>query len=337
MMIMDGPTDNNIEFAQSEGDASSVMEFAHVPVMMSEVLEALGPADREVYVDGTLGGAGYAMAVLATARCEVIGIDRDIQAINHARKLHPKLSARHGRFGLMDTYIQEPVDGIILDLGVSSVHIDTPERGFSFRHNGPLDMRMDPSAGGFSAAYMVNNYTEEKLAELIFHYGEERRARAIARAIVLARRSIPIETTFDLAEIIRSVVRRSPKDKLDPSTRTFQALRIAVNDELGELEKVLQSSIRLLKPGGRLVVVTFHSLEDGIVKRFLAEHGGESGGGASRHIPVAQDQSAQAKLFDVLYKKALTPSAQEVKDNPRARSAKLRAAIRTDVHLGEVV
>lgn len=301
--------------------------FAHVPVMLNEVLDALQPADGETYVDGTLGGAGYARAVLQRADCHVIGIDRDPAAVLHAQSLHPKLEVVSGCFGDVRSLVHRQVDGFVLDLGVSSVQIDTPERGFSFRFDGPLDMRMDTASDGETAADIVNTYKQDDLANLIYIYGEERKSRRIAAAIIERRKTGRIETTFQLADVVRSVVPRSPKDQIDPSTRTFQALRIAVNDELGELKRALEASVYILKPGGRLVVVSFHSLEDGLVKSFLRT---QSGGDAqnSRYAPLAANHNKPV-LFTLPHKRALVAGPKETSENPRARSAKLRVGVRT--------
>jgi 16S rRNA (cytosine1402-N4)-methyltransferase len=214
----------------------------------------------------------------------------------------------------------------VLDLGVSSMQIDEAERGFSFRFDGPLDMRMDPQAGGQTAADIVNGYDEESLANIIYEYGEERLSRRIARAIVAARAAAPIKRTLQLAEIVRRVVPRSKKDQIDPATRTFQALRIAVNEELEELRAVLIAAERLLREGGRLVVVTFHSLEDALVKKFLAERSGKQSQG-SRHLPAAE--AGPAPTFALPSSKPVPASASEAASNPRARSAKMRLAVRT--------
>lgn len=303
-------------------------DFAHISVMRDEVVHYMDPQDGEVYVDGTLGGAGYSMALLSAADCKVYGIDRDDLAIQHAQSLHQNLEPLKGRFGDVQDLIPEQVDGFMLDLGVSSVQIDTPDRGFSFRLDGPLDMRMNPQEAIDTAADIVNTYDEKPLADLIYKYGEERKSRHIAAAIVRKRAEKKIETTFELAEIIRDVVHKSPKDKQDPATRTFQALRIAVNDELGELERALKASVYILKPGGRLVVVSFHSLEDSIVKAFLREKSGSLPQG-SRYLPPEANGNNKP-LFELVSKKAVFPSDEEIQHNPRARSARLRCAIRTD-------
>ena len=300
-------------------------DFAHISVMREEVVDYMAPKAGEIYVDGTLGGAGYALALLDKADCRIYGIDRDPLAISHAEKLHKNLIPLKGTFGNVRALIKEKVDGFMLDLGVSSVQLDTPERGFSFRHDGPLDMRM--SGEGESAADIVNQMDEKPLADLIYKYGEERKSRQIAAAIVKKRAEKKIETTFQLAEIVKSVVRKSPQDKVDPATRTFQALRIAVNDELGELERALEASVYILKPGGRLVVVSFHSLEDRIVKTFLREKCGELSRG-SRYDPQIANENKQP-FFTLVTRKAVRPGDKEVLHNPRARSARLRCAIRT--------
>jgi len=298
----------------------------HIPVMLTEVIEALAPTANDVIVDGTFGVGGYSQALLDAAPCRVIAIDRDPQAVARGLALqsrHPdRFRMLEGRFGAMDRLLAEQgladIDGVTLDLGVSSPQIDDPARGFSFQTEGPLDMRMGQA--GESAADLVNARSEGELADLIYHYGEERMARRIAQAIIAAR---PLATTLDLAECVRAVVRRAA-DGIDPATRTFQALRIAVNDELGELDRGLVAAEKLLKPGGRLAVVSFHSLEDRRVKAFLKARAGLAGG-ASRHRPAA---TRRLPSFTDLVRRL--PSAAECARNPRARSARLRAARRTD-------
>lgn len=312
-----------------------MVEAAHVPVLLNEVLVALKPTRDEVYVDGTLGAGGYTRGILDAAKtCRVIGVDRDQTA--HDMAAHwgggylDRLTLVKNSFGNLQSILSglecDRVDGIVLDLGVSSMQFDDGERGFSFRFDAPLDMRMD-SGSGQTAADIVNTMAEEPLANLIYLYGEERKSRHIASAIVRARSVAKIDTTKKLAEIIRSVVRVSPRDKIDPSTRTFQALRIAVNDELGELESVLSAAEKVLKPGGRLVIVTFHSLEDRIVKNFLQDRA-RPAPSPSRHLPIAIDVPQNRLSFSLVTKKPVLPTESELKTNPRSRSAKLRAAIR---------
>ena len=310
----------------------------HLPVMLPEVLQTLAPRDGATYLDGTFGGGGYAAAILGAARCTLFAIDRDPDAIARGAVLAARFPGRlhllEGRFGDMLSLLAAQgvaaLDGVVLDLGVSSFQLDEPERGFSFRFNGPLDMRMGKV--GNSAQDIVNSLPESELADLLFDLGEERHARRIARAIVAARREEPIATTGRLADIVRSAAPRDPSG-LDRATRSFQALRIAVNDELGEVERGLQAAAQLLAPGGRLVVVAFHSLEDRIVKRFMARAAGR-GGGASRHDPAALGPAAAvpgrgdvplAAGFRMLTPRALRPGAAEADANPRARSARLRA------------
>ncbi len=301
----------------------------HRPVLLREVLELLEPRDGAIYVDGTFGAGGYSRALLEAARCTVWGIDRDPAAITGAQRLTREFAGRltvlAGRFGEMDRLVTARgvarVDGVALDLGVSSMQLDDPARGFSFLRDGPLDMRMERS--GPSAADVVNGGDETMLASLIFTLGGERKARRVARAIVAARRKRPIERTGELAAIVRRVVRPAA-DGLDPATRTFQALRIYVNDELGELERGLRAAERLLADGGRLAVVSFHSLEDRRVKRFLAERSGRAPR-PSRHAPGSADPTPS---FRLITRRAGRPSAAEVAANPRARSARLRGAER---------
>ena len=314
----------------------------HRPVLLKEVLEALAPRDGAIYVDGTFGAGGYSRAILDAADCTVWGIDRDKAAVAHGLKLAESYAGRlnvvEGCFGDMAGLLAErlsgPLDGIALDLGVSSMQLDQAERGFSFRADGPLDMRMEgPDAEGRpSAAEAVNTLPEAELADIIYTYGEERRARQVARAIVAARAEKPFERTAELAELVRKVVKAPPGKKagpkaIDPATRTFQALRIYVNDELGELQRGLAAAEALLGPGGRLAVVSFHSLEDRIVKQFLRERAGQESSG-SRHAPPVAGE-ARAATFTLLFRGTRKAGEDECRENPRARSAQLRAAERT--------
>ena len=308
----------------------------HLPVMLDEMLRALAPRDGGVYLDGTFGGGGHAAAILAAARCTVWAIDRDPAAIARGAALAARFPGRlhliEGRFGDMLALLSgvgvSALDGAVLDLGVSSHQLDDPARGFSFRADAPLDMRM--GRHGTTAAEWVNTLPEQELADLLFAFGEERRARRIAHAIVAERARAPIATTARLAEIVRGVVpperRRNGGARIDPATRSFQALRIRVNDELGEIERGLEQAARLLAPGGRLVVVSFHSLEDRIVKRFMSEVSGHAPG-VSRHDPRgALSRPAPARSrFRLLTRKPLRPAPSELAANPRARSARLRA------------
>ncbi len=301
----------------------------HVPVMLPEVLTVLAPRAGAVYLDGTFGGGGYAGAILDAASCTLFAIDRDPEAIARGAALaarHPgRLHLMQGRFGDMLALLGDAgvtsLDGVVLDLGISSFQIDTPGRGFSFRADGPLDMRM--GRDGPTAADLVATLDETTLADVLYEFGEERLSRRIARAIVAARATAPIETTAQLAAIIRAVV---PKDGsgIDPATRSFQALRIRVNDELGEIERALSQAAALLGAGGRLVVVSFHSLEDRLVKRFMTDVTGRAPA-PSRHDPRSLAARPEAAAFRLLTAKALRPSASEIAANPRARSARLRA------------
>jgi len=301
----------------------------HVAVLVNEVVDALKPRDGGRYLDGTFGGGGYTSAILDRAACEVIAIDRDPDAISAgkalAQRYAPRLRLIEGRFGEMEQLLSaagvSAVDGVTLDLGVSSMQFDQPARGFSFRASGPLDMRMEKA--GASAADLVNQGDEAELADIFWRYGEERKSRRVAHAIVERRRDKRIETTGELAEIVRRAVGPSAKDESDPATRAFQALRIAVNDELGELERGLAAAEQVLAPGGRLAVVAFHSLEDRAVKEFVRARSGRTPA-PSRHAPPRAAERA-ATLRDVTRKPVL-PSAAEVAANPRARSARLRVA-----------
>lgn len=312
-------------------------ETVHTPVLLAEVIAALNPRAGAVFVDGTLGAGGYSRALLDAADCTVWGIDRDPDAIartaDMAETYGDRFHALHGRFGdmrdLLAAHGVTAVDGVTLDLGVSSPQLDEAARGFSFAHDGPLDMRM--SRDGESAADIVNSAEERELADIIYTFGEERLARRIARAIVAARGERPIATTGELADIVRAVMpkpaRRDGKKGIDPATRTFQALRIRVNDELGELDRGLAAAEALLRPGGRLAVVSFHSLEDRRVKQFLRNRSGGAARG-SRHLPEAR--SARRPAWSLVARQAIKPTPAECETNPRARSARLRVGERTD-------
>jgi 16S rRNA (cytosine1402-N4)-methyltransferase len=300
--------------------------YTHTPVMLAEVLEHLAPRPGGVYVDATVGLGGHAAALLRAATgTRLVGIDRDQEALERARERLKEFGARavlvHARMIEMGRVIADEaggaVDGVLMDLGVSSLQLDAPSRGFSFRHEGPLDMRMDRSRG-HSAADLVNALPEAELADLIYRLGEERRSRAVARAVVRRRAERPFQTTSDLADVVRRAV--GPSGKLDPATRTFQALRIAANEELDELRGALDAALAALRPGGRLVALSYHSLEDRIVKQTLAAAAGR---------PVAgQPPRDEAPRVRLLTKKPLVPSPEEIAGNARARSAKLRAAER---------
>ncbi len=304
----------------------------HIPVLLEEVVASLAPREGEVIVDGTFGGGGYARAILRAAKCAVIGIDRDPSAIERGREISREFPHRltliQGQFGHMQELLAaqgiDAVDAIVLDLGVSSFQLDEAERGFSFQSDGPLDMRMGST--GISAAGIVNSYSEQALAGIFYVYGEEDRSHAIARAIVAARAKAPITRTLELANICAKAIGRPPNG-INPATRTFQALRIYVNDELGELARALAAAEQLLKPGGRLVIVSFHSLEDRMVKRFFTERSGHVAQ-ASRHMPVANLAGPTAS-FELKVKRAVVPGKAETSRNPRSRSAKLRVGVRT--------
>jgi 16S rRNA (cytosine1402-N4)-methyltransferase len=300
----------------------------HIPVMLDEMLDCLAPRAEGRYLDATFGGGGYAAAILSAAPCMVWAIDRDPAAIARGAVIAAQFPGRlhliEGRFGAMVSLLAErgvaSLDGGVLDLGVSSFQIDDPARGFSFRADGPLDMRM--GGDGPTAADLVNSLPQDALADVLFTFGEERASRRIARAIVAARQEAPIATTAQLAGIIRGVL---PPDRsgIDPATRSFQALRIRVNQELAEIEAGLEQASSLLSPGGRLVVVSFHSLEDRIVKRFMIEAAGRAPA-PSRHDPRGL-MRRDAAGYRLLTARALRPRAQEIDANPRSRSARLRA------------
>lgn len=296
----------------------------HIPVMLQEVLTALKPQKGEVYVDATFGNGGYTKAILEIVDCKVIALDRDPTVkvrVNEFKNMYgDRFEFRAGQFGDFADLVPEKINGAVFDIGVSSMQLDEAERGFSFSKEGALDMRM--SQDGISAKDIVNSYDEETLADLIYQYGEERKSRQIAKRIAEYRQNKKIETTTELAEIIYSVIHKK-FGEIDPATRTFQALRIAVNDELGELSRGLSGAANRLQKNGRLVVVDFHSLEDRIVKNFFKENGGKRIR-VSKYAPeLVQDEHLFAEVS-----KVIMPTSEECEKNPRARSAKLRYAIR---------
>ena len=312
--------------------STGAKQAPHVPVLVGEVIDALAVHQGDTLVDGTFGAGGYTQAMLAAGAGRVIGFDRDPEAIEAGRSLVPDRYFKEGRltlveerFSQMDRVLAErgigKVDAIALDIGVSSMQLDRPERGFSFQGDGPLDMRMSKS--GLTAAEFLNSADEAEIARVLRDYGEEPRARAIARAIVAAR---PVERTAELAAIVRRAAGFRPGQKSDPATRTFQAIRIHLNSELDELEQGLAAAERSLRPGGRLAVVTFHSLEDRIVKRFFRERSGGTPAG-SRHRPALVDPAEPT--FERVAR-AVSPTERELAANPRARSARLRSAVRTN-------
>lgn len=296
----------------------------HIPVMLQEVLAAVNPQKGEVYVDATFGNGGYTRAILEAANCKVIALDRDptvrIRANEIKNMYGERFEFRFGQFGDFADLVPEKINGAVFDIGVSSMQLDEAERGFSFSKEGTLDMRMSQS--GVSAKDIVNTYDEQALADLIYQYGEEKKSRQIAREIAEYRKHKEIETTTELAEIIYKVIHKK-FGEIDPATRTFQALRIAVNDELGELSRGLTGAANRLQKNGRLAVVDFHSLEDRIVKTFFKENGGRRVR-VSKYAPeLVQDEHLFAEVS-----KVIVPTAEECKRNPRARSAKLRFAVR---------
>lgn len=313
------------------------MSARHVPVLLAEAVTALAPQRGGVYVDATYGAGGYAQAILAAGASRVLGLDRDADAVREAA---PAVEAAHGRLTVVQARFSElksvaaandadPADGAAFDFGVSSMQLDRAERGFSFRQDGPLDMRMGDS--GETAADFVNEAAPREIAAVIRRLGEEPRARRITQAIVDARAEAPLQRTLELADCVVRAVGRRPQDKVHPATRTFQAIRMHVNDELGEIARGLAQAERTLKPGGRLAVVSFHSLEDRLVKRFLFRRAGQ-GQGASRHDPAAllQADAGPKPSFRLISRRSTPPSAEEIEANPRARSARLRAAERLD-------
>ena len=305
--------------------------LGHIPVLLSEAIEALEPREGGTYVDGTFGGGGYAHALLERG-ARVIALDRDPSAIRAGAELAASSGGRlqlvETRFSELDAAARrlgvEAADGVVLDIGVSSLQLDEAARGFSFRFDAPLDMRMGRT--GRSAADILRDEDEATIADILYHFGEERAARRIARAIVADRSTKPFSSTLELAGLIARVAPARHGELTHPATRAFQALRIAVNDELQELLGALGAAERLLKPGGRIAVVTFHSLEDRIVKQFLAGRSGR-GRAASRRLP---GEPAEAEpTFDVSRGQPIEPSEAEARANPRSRSAKLRFAVRT--------
>ncbi len=320
----------------------------HNPVMIQEVLDALQPREGETYLDATFGAGGYTRAILDAVECKVLAFDRDPSAatagLEMSQNYGGRLNFKLVPFAKLYDWTIEPgaeealignFDGVVFDLGVSSMQIDQPERGFSFQVDGPIDMRMFKAGGapvsedGLSAKDVINEFDEAQLADIFFQLGEEKRSRAIAKAIVSRRSKKPFERTLDLAEVIEQAVGGRRGQARHPATRTFQSLRMFVNDELGQLVKGLSGAERCLKPGGRLVVVTFHSLEDRIVKRFFAQRAGKLER-VSRHMPLSAGEG-QAQSFQIVNQRSLTSSKGEIQVNPRARSARLRWGVRTDL------
>lgn len=309
----------------------------HISVMPRETLKYLTPADGEIYIDGTFGAGGHSRAILDAANCHVIAFDQDESVKPYAEVLEKHYPGRFelklANFSQMEEVCQAEIDGfdgvngVLLDIGVSSMQLDQADRGFSFQQDGPLDMRM--GSKGMTAADCVNQQSEAELANIIYRFGDERKSRRIAKAIVTARQKEPIERTLQLRDIIHSVIPKG-KSKIDPATKTFQAIRIWINDELEALRKALDAALNVLKPGGRLVVITFHSLEDKMVKDFLRKHSGKRSN-PSRHSPLMGVASVEQEIqpaLRLLNRKAVTAEEDELQDNVRARSAKLRAAIK---------
>lgn len=303
--------------------AATASDAPHIPVLLRPLLAAVAPVSGH-WLDGTFGAGGYTKGLLAAGASHVIGVDRDPLAFEMAApwvaEYGDRITLQEGVFSRLDEYASD-LDGVVLDLGVSSMQLDLAERGFSFMKDGPLDMRMSQS--GPSAADLVNSASESELADILFHYGEERASRRIARAILAAR---PFSRTLELADVIASCLPRQKPGQSHPATRSFQALRIAVNDEYGELVGGLEAAERALKSGGLLAVVTFHSVEDRIVKRFF-QHGAGTQGSGNRYAPVSEGPAA---TWEPVTKKAVGPDDEELAINPRSRSARLRVARRTD-------
>lgn len=319
--------------ARSLKMAEDEAQKLHKSVLLGESLELLAPRDGEVFVDATLGLGGHAEAILSAAETELIGIDQDEAAISYARRRLERFGARarivHANFSEIGHVLTaegiEKADGIIADLGVSSIQLDSEDRGFSFRFDAPLDMRMDTASADETAADLLETLTEKEIADVIYQYGEERASRRIARWIVERRdRGEPIRTTRELADLVSRAVRRGPKDKIHPATRTFQALRIAVNREIEILEQFIRDSIDLLKTNGRLAIITFHSLEDRIVKQTFQKMAGKCF--CPPRIP--QCVCGAVKRIEILTRKPVVPAEIEMQENPRSRSAKLRACLK---------
>ncbi|MDF1854394.1 16S rRNA (cytosine(1402)-N(4))-methyltransferase RsmH [Pseudooceanicola sp.] len=315
------------------GQGEPKVDQPHIPVLLRPLIRAVAPVTG-TWLDGTFGAGGYSRGLLAAGADTVIGVDRDPMvfkmAADWADDYGDRLKLVEGVFSALDTYSDGLLDGVVLDLGVSSMQLDIAERGFSFMKQGPLDMRM--GASGPSAADLVNTASEVELADILYLYGEERASRRIARAIVAARADKPLETTLDLAQIVSACLPRPKPGQSHPATRSFQAIRIAVNDEYGELAAGLEAAERALKPGGKLAVVTFHSVEDRMVKRFLQQRSGGAGR-ANRYAPATEED---APRFKVLTRKAVGADEDELAQNPRARSARLRVAQRTEAPAGPV-
>lgn len=312
--------------------ASQTSDAPHVPVLLRPLLAGVSPVQGR-WLDGTFGAGGYTRGLLEAGASKVYGVDRDPLAFTMAAdwvgQYDDRIELVAGVFSKMDEYASG-LDGVVLDLGVSSMQLDLAERGFSFMREGPLDMRM--SQDGPSAADLVNSASEEEIADILYHYGEERMSRRIARAIVRERAIEPFKTTLQLAGLIEKTLPRTKPNQSHAATRSFQALRIAVNDEYGELFRGLMAAERALRPGGLLAVVTFHSIEDRMVKKFLQARAGRTGGG-SRYAPEVEKE---VPAFELLTRKAVGPDDQELEENPRSRSAKLRIARRTDAPAGDV-
>lgn len=302
----------------------------HIPVLIGPLIAACSPV-QGTWLDGTFGAGGYTKRLLEAGAAKVIGVDRDPAVFKMAQWAvdDPRIELVESTFSDLDA-VATDLDGVVLDLGVSSMQLDQAERGFSFMKDGPLDMRMGQE--GQSAADIVNETSETDLADILFTYGEERASRRIARKIVAERDGEPITTTLRLAKLIEGCLPRPKPGQSHPATRSFQAIRIAVNDEYGQLAQGLEAAERALRPGGLLAVVTFHSVEDRMVKRFLQQRGGGQGN-ANRYAP---EMATQTPAFEILTKKAVGPDAEELALNPRARSAKLRVARRTDAPAGPV-
>jgi 16S rRNA (cytosine1402-N4)-methyltransferase len=303
---------------------------SHQPVLLKEVLRTLSPQNNEVFIDGTFGAGGYTKAILNAANCKVFAFDRDLNVEKFAKPLKAEFGDKFNfinrPFSMMQEYIKEPVDGIVLDLGVSSMQLDEENRGFSFSSNEKLDMRMDNSSG-ISAFEAINEFEEAELSKIISNFGEEKKHKRIAKRIIESRQKKPIKTGLELAEIVKKVY-GFQAGKIHPATKTFQAIRIFINDELGELKKALEASKQMLKKNGRLVVVSFHSLEDSIVKEFLRQESGYNDRISSRYDPMPVIDEIKKYNFFLPKNSSIKPDEEELRNNIRSRSARLRLAIK---------
>jgi len=319
---------------------NQIKNISHIPVLLNEVKSYLEIKEGHTYIDGTFGAGGHSEMILSSANCRVVAIDRDPKVKKFTQSIKNKFSKNFnfliGRLGeiekvLLSKGIKKVNGGILFDLGVSSMQLENSKRGFSFMLEGPLDMRMGLERE--SASDIIKNYSEEDLAKIIYYYGEEKQAKRIAKAIVKKREEVPLETTLQLANLVRSVVGYQRNKRIDPATKTFQALRIKVNNELEEITKALHAAEKLLIPGARLLVISFHSLEDKIVKSFLREKSGKVANPSRHEIMNQENKKLQRSSFKLINRKIIKAGEREIYSNPRSRSAKLRVAERIENNL----